>query len=228
MICYSSASMSKTTVQKTIDYVRSRFLKEGSGHDWQHTRRVWETAKFLQSKEGGNLELIEIAALLHCAAEHDIKHPATDKMRMLTMRGIMDVLEIEEEMQEKIITIAQQCRFKGVDTDKPDTIEGKVVQDANWLEVLGAIGIARIFTAGGYLGRTIYDPDKDPKIKASKDVFQKRRREGTSFNYFYEKAFQVVDFISTPTAKAIAEKRLRFTKEYLKQFLVEWNQEDFK
>lgn len=220
--------MSTKLIVRTAEYVQKRLREEGSGHDWFHTYRVWQMARYLQSKEGGDAETIEMAALLHCAAEHDLKKKSDEQVRSYTMMGILDILGIEGDLRENIISIARWCRFKGRDTERPDTLEGKIVQDANFLDVLGAVGIARGFSAGGYLGRPIHDPAIRPLPNASKEVYQKRRKEGTSVNYFYEKPLQILKAINTPTAKKIAEARLAFTNEFLERFFKEWNFEDIQ
>lgn len=220
--------MYPSLIEKTKQHVKARLTREGSGHDWWHTYRVWQTARYLQSQEGGDLEFIEVAALLHCAAEHDLRARADEKIRSLTMAGVLHVLEIDETWHEPIIAIAEGCRFKGKDTKHATTLEGKIVQDANYLDALGAIGLARGFTAGGYLGRVIHDPDVKSVINLSKEMFQKRKREGTSINYFYEKSLRLLSLINTATAKKIATKRLEFMKNFLEEFKLEWDLEDIE
>lgn len=220
------STMADNVIERTAKHVRSRFVREGSGHDWFHTQRVWKLAKFLQSQEGGNLELIELGALLHCAAEHDFKNRQDDQARIYALEGILDVLDINEALQPQIITIAQVCKFRGRDTLRPNTLEGKIVQDANFLDTLGAIGVARGFAAGGYIGRVIHDPENKPNVGVRKDQYYKRKKEGTSINYFYEKPLQLLPFINTPTAKRIAAQRLKFTTAFLEQFEQEWQMED--
>ncbi len=221
------SDMQNSLVKKTAEYVRKRLENEGSGHDWEHTRRIWEMAKRLQKIEGGNLELVELASLLHCAAEHDLKKASNENIRSLTMQGVLDVLDISEEYKTEIITIAQQCRFKGDDTERPTTLEGKIVQDADWLEGLGAIGIARGFAAGGYLGRRIHDARTKAMVNVPKEEYLKRKRSGTSINYFYEKSLRLPKFLNTKTAKRVAVKRLQYLKNFLDQFMKEWDVNDF-
>lgn len=220
--------MYPSLIEKTKQHVKARLMREGSGHDWWHTFRVWQTAKYLQSEEGGNLEFIEVAALLHCAAEHDLRARADEKIRSITMAGVLEALEIEEAWHEPIINIAEGCRYKGRDTQRATTLEGKIVQDANYLDTLGAIGLARGFTAGGYLGRVIHDPEVKQAVNLSKEAYQRRKREGTSINYFYEKSTQLLPLINTVTAQEIAAKRLLFMQNFLNEFKQEWSLEDFK
>lgn len=218
--------MPSELVKKTAAHVEQRLSRDASGHDWFHSYRVWKLAKYLQTKEGGNSELVEMAALLHCAAEHDLRTMQKESLRMYTLMGILDVLEVEGKIREDIINIVQTSHYKGKDTEKPATLEGKIVQDANFLETLGAIGIARAFTAGGYLGRPIHNPVVKPMIRAAKDVYQRRKREGTSINYIYEKPLEIVKILNTETAKKIGAERATFTKLFLDTFLAEWNWHD--
>ena len=216
----------KTVSQRTSDYVRKRLEHELSGHDWHHVERVWKTAAYLQSKEGGNLKVIELAVLLHSAAERDYKAGTDEKVRPLALSGIIDVLDIEEEFKPLIISIIQLCKFRGSETEKPYSLEGKIVQDANWLDSLGAIGIARNFTAGGYIGRKIYDPDIKPKEDLDPLSFIRSKKERTSVAYFYEKAFLIPDMLNTKTGREIAVKRTAYVKDFIKRFLEEWYLQD--
>jgi len=218
--------MSSPLVEKSAQHVEMRLNHDLSGHDWFHTYRVWQLARYLQSKEGGDSETIEVAALLHCAAEHDLRSMQNERLRSYTLMGILDVLEIDGVLRENIIAIAQWCHYKGRDTQRPTTLEGKIVQDANFLETMGAIGIARAFTAGGYLGRSIHDPAASPLPFTSGETYQRRKREGTSINYIYEKPLQLMAFLNTNEAKRLAEKRIAFTKLFLDEFHREWKLED--
>lgn len=218
--------MSQSLVETTAEYVRKQLCNEKTGHDWYHVYRVWQLAKKLQKIEGGDLQLIELSVLLHSAAEPNLKEN-NEKKRSLALWGMLDILELDEAMKNKIITISNQCRYKGAETEVPQTIEGKIVQDANWLDGLGAIGIARVFTAGGYYGRLIHSPETQPVFELNNSGYQKRKLTGTSLNYFFEKTFPVVGRLNTPTAKKIATKRLGFIKKYIEHFTDEWELNDF-
>jgi uncharacterized protein len=206
-----------------MDYVKKRLQSEKTGHDWYHVYRVWHLAKYLQKQEGGDLELIELAALLHSATEENFIKTEDEGFRALAMQGMLDVLEISGEKKDQIIQMANESRFRGADTLKPSSIESAILQDSNWLDGLGAVGIARVFTAGGYLGRPIHDPKQLPIDRASNEQFQRRKREGTSYNYFFEKSFKVAEMLNTETARKIAEKRIKFMKGYLAEFMNNWN-----
>jgi uncharacterized protein len=216
----------KNVIERTVEFVQKHLADEKSGHDWQHVQRVWKTAVYLQSKEGGNLEVIELAALLHTAAERDYKNPPDEKIRPLALSGIFDVLEIAEDLKPLIISIIQASKFHGAESKIPMTLEAKIVQDANWLDSLGAIGIARNFTAGGYIGRKIFNPRVKLGSGLSRKKLQKKKKESSSIAYFYEKAFVIPSLLSTNTAKHIAAKRVDFIKQFVAQFMQEWDMLD--
>jgi len=214
----------QTLVQQTAAYVKTKLLNEPTGHDWYHIERVWKMAKRIQKQEGGDLELIELAALLHDLGDYK-QYEFNELKGSLILRGMMDVLGIEKEMEEKIIKIIDESQFNGNETKVPSTLEGKIIQDADWLEALGAIGIARTFATGGYIHRIIHDPKRKPRRKMSKRDYQMRKQEGTSVNYFYEKAFKLPKIMNTKTGREIAMKREHFLKNYLDEFQAEWEGE---
>jgi len=207
-------------VKKTSDYVRLKLLNEHTGHDWCHVERVWKTAKMLQETEGGNLELLELATLLHDLGDYK-KYNFSEKKGGLALSAMMDVLEIEEEKQRKIIRIISEAEYKGGDTKVPSTIEGKILQDADNLDALGAIGVARTFATGGFIKRMMHDPKRKVRHKLCKEDFQLRKQEGTSLNYFYEKVLKLPSVMNTKKARVIAEKRVEFVKLFIDNFLLE-------
>ena len=209
-------------VKKTLAFVKKQLANEPTGHDYWHVRRVWETAKKIQAVEGGDLELVELAALLHDLG--DYKQLEFDEQKgILVLRGMMDVLEIPADFQKKIITIVEDSMFVGDDTISPATLEGKIIQDADWMENLGAIGIARTFATGGRLKRIIHDPDRRPRKRLPRVVYLHKKIEGTSINFFYEKILKLSEMMNTETAKKMAKEKVQFTKIYLDQFLREWD-----
>lgn len=213
--------MSSELVQKTADYVKLKLYNEPTGHDWYHVERVWRTARGLQAEEGGDLELLELAALLHDLG--DYKHYDLDQSKgFLVLRAMMDILGIEEEREEKIITIVDEAQYNGTETQVPQTIEGKILQDADWLDAIGAIGIARTFATGGQIKRVIHDPRRNLRQRLSKEAYRHRKIEGTSFNYFYEKILKLPEMMNTKTGKALATERAKFVEQYMQEFLAEW------
>lgn len=214
----------QTLVQQTAAYVKAKLSNEATGHDWYHIERVWKMAKKLHKEEGGNLELIELTCLLHDLGDYK-QYEFNEIKGSLVLRGMMDVLGIEKDLEEKIIKIIDESQFNGNETKVPSTLEGKIVQDADWLDALGAIGIARTFATGGYIRRMIHDPKRKPRRKMSKKDYQLRKQEGTSINYFYEKAIKLPKMMNTKTGRAIAMKREQFLRNYIDEFLAEWEGE---
>jgi uncharacterized protein len=212
--------VSQTLIQKTAVYVKAKLMKEFSGSDWSHIERVWKMAKRLQKEEGGDLELVELAALLHDLGDYK-NYEFNEIKGSLVLHGMMDVLDIDEKDQEKLLKIIDEAQYNGNETKVPPTIEGKILQDADWLEALGAIGIARVFATGGYFRRVIHDPKRKPRKNMSKKDYQLRKQEGTSINYFYEKSFKLVKMMNTKTGREIAKKREQFLKNYIEEFLAE-------
>lgn len=196
-------------------------MNEPTGHDWYHIKRVFEIAKKIQAVEGGDGELIELSALLHDLGDYKQLDFDEDK-GILVLRGMMDVLEIPEELQKKIITIVEESMFVGDDTISPSTLEGKIIQDADWIENLGAIGIARTFATGGRIKRVIHDPGRRVRKRLPRSVYLHKKIEGSSFNFFYEKTLKLPAMLNTETGKKIAKERTEFTRIYLDKFLKEW------
>lgn len=222
-----SMAVDSVLIAKTARYVKLKTYYEPAGHDWFHIERVWIMAKYLQAKEGGDLALIEMAALLHNVGDH-FHHEFNEEKGTLALFGMMDILEIGEPLKEKIIAIVNYCKYKGDETKPAGTLEAKIVQDANWLDSLGAIGVARSFAAGGYLGRIMYDPAVMVRTNLSKAVYQKKKREGTTINSFYEKALKLPALMNTPTARQMAEHKVRQIRNFIAQFMKEWEGKDIE
>jgi len=211
-------------IEKTATYVKAKMAGEPTGHDWFHIERVWRTAKLLQQSEGGDLEVVELAALLHDLG--DYKQYAFNEIKgYFVLRGMMDILGIEDELKNRLVKIIDEAQFRGDDTITPTSIEAKILQDADWLEALGAIGIARIFATGGSIQRVLHDPSKKPREVIGKVEYQRRKHEGTSYNYFFEKVLKLPKMMSTATGRALAEERARYTLEFLDEFGSEWRGE---
>lgn len=216
--------MSSSLVETTIEYVKKKLYSESTGHDWRHVERVWKMAKRLQKEEGGDLELIQLAALLHDLGDYK-QYEFNEAKGSLVLHGMMDIVGIEDEVQEKILDIVAESQYNGDDTKPPSTLEAKIVRDADFLEALGAIGVARTFATGGRIKRILHDPDRKPRKKLSKIDYQHKKQEGTSFNYFYEKALKLPLLMSTATGKQLAERRAKYIKDFIEEFLGEWRGE---
>lgn len=213
--------MSSEIIKKTAEYVRQKLMNEPTGHDWFHVERVWRLAKYIQKKEGGDRELVELSALLHDLGDYK-QYAFSETKGSLILHGMMDILDIDEDLQEKIIKNTVESQYCGDETKSASTLEGRIVQDADWLDSLGAIGIARVFATGGNIKRVIYDPERKSRQKLSKREYQTKKTEGTSYNYFHEKILKLPKLLNTKTAKKIAVSRVKFVENFLKQFQDEW------
>lgn len=211
-------------IGRVAQSIKARFARESSGHDWHHIQRVWRQAHKIAEKEGADLEVAELGALVHDIA--DWKFHGGDETvgpreaeRLLRQEGASD------STVEHVVEIVATISFKGAGvTTRMRTLEGQCVQDADRLDALGAIGIARCFAYGGHAGRQIYDPDIPPVLHATAEAYKSAR--GTSFNHFYEKLFLLRERMNTSTGRAMAEARHRYMEDFVAQFLREWNGEE--
>lgn len=209
-------------IQKVKEYVKRELKGEPTGHDWWHAFRVWKMAKKIAKKEGGNLFVIELAALLHDIA--DWKFSGSLKSSSKKARELLEKLGVDEKILKEVCYIIENVSFKGAGVkDKMESIEGKIVQDADRLDVIGAIGIARVFAYDGFMRREIYNPEIKPKFHKTFNDYKKSK--SASINHFYEKILLLKDRLHTKTAKTIGEKRHKFLKLFLKQFFREWKGE---
>jgi uncharacterized protein len=212
--------MNKTEIiQKTERFIESEFRSEGSGHDWFHVDRVRKMALRIGEQEGCDLFIVEMAALLHDL--DDWKLNGTESQNGSKTMKWLGIIELEAEIALHILKITEQVSFKGAGIETPvQSIEAAVVQDADRLDAIGAIGIARTFTYGGHKSRLIYDPSISPVMH---DDFQEyKNNTAPTINHFYEKLLLLKDRMNTDTARAIAEQRHQFMNDYLSQFYEEW------
>jgi len=202
--------------------VREIMGEEGTGHDWWHIYRVLEMAKNIGQQEGANMFVVELAALLHDIADWKF-HEGDDTVGPKLAREILTKHQVTSEVVEQVGEIVEKLSFKGagVAAEMP-TIEGKVVQDADRLDALGAIGVARTFAYGGHAGRPLYDPDNKPVMHQTKEDYFKAKSQGTSINHFYEKLLLLKDRMNTEAAKELAQGRHEFLETYLDRFFQEW------
>jgi uncharacterized protein len=192
-------------VRKTADYVKGEMLGEGSGHDWWHVYRVWRNAKAIAKVEKANLFEVELGALLHDIADWKFAGGNDETGPEMAARWLKK-LDVSENEVSNIQQIIREVSFKGVGGSVvPTTLAGKVVQDADRLDAMGAIGIARCFAYGGFAGREIYNPLIKPVIHKTAEEYKSHK--GTSLNHFYEKLLLIKDMMNTNTAKQIALKR---------------------
>ena len=189
----------------TYAFVKKEFLGEGTGHDYFHLKRVVENALKIGKAENANLFLVELSAWLHDVGDYKL-HDGVDRSEELVKEFLL-TQNLSDELIDKVNEIISQVSFSKA--NPVTSLEAKVVQDADRLDAIGAIGIARAFAFGGSRGRELWNPDQP---------------ESTSVQHFYDKLLKLKDLMNTETAKVIAEKRHRFLEEFLDQFYEEWEQ----
>ena len=210
----------EATIKKTEDYVKKTLEGESSGHDWWHAYRVWKmTVKIAKEEKNSDLFVVQLAALLHDIG--DWKFNKGRDVGQKLAREWLEKLNVEEETISHVCEIIKDISFKGAGVKiKMKTKEGMIVQDADRLDAIGAIGIARCFAYSGWKGSEIYNPKLKPKLHKTFEDY--KNAKSTSINHFYEKLLLLKDLMNTKTAKKIAEKRHRFMKQYLNEFFEEW------
>ena len=210
-------------LKQTRGYAKEKMSHESTGHDWFHVERVVKIAKQIAKKETDtDIFVIELAALLHDIADWKVRN--ANKSEDKVLEEVTQRLKFPNEVKEKILEIVPNMSYsKNLDGRKKLSREGEIVQDADRLDALGAIGIARAFAYGGKKNREIYNPLVTPKNFKSTNSY--RIANGTTINHFYEKLFLLKDLMNTETAKKIASKREKFMKKFLEEFYKEWEGE---
>jgi uncharacterized protein len=209
--------MSAGLIERAKGYVKERFENEFSGHDYFHTLRVFNMATRIARSEGANLEIVQLAALLHDVDDRKIS-PKTHE-NQANAREFLVENGIDGNTVELICQIIREISFGANDT-RPSTLEGECVQDADRLDAIGAIGIARAFAYGGNHQRLMYHPEIKPSLNMTKEEY--RKSESTTINHFYEKLFKLTLLMNTQTAIQIAKEREAYMKEFVDKFLAEW------
>ncbi len=211
-------------LQQTAAYVEAILSDDSSGHDWWHIQRVWKNAVHIGQQEGADLFIVELAALLHDIDDYKLgKGNATDEP--LAAKKWLVQSGVEPTIIFQVLDIIKGLSFKGAKVDTTlTTKEGMVVQDADRLDAIGAIGIGRAFAYGGHKGRAIYDPAIRPQQHDSFEAYKKNT--GPTINHFYEKLLLLKDLMNTKTARRIAQDRHEFMEQFLDRFLMEWEGED--
>lgn len=213
--------MDKVKVINELEvFLKSTFSGEASGHDWHHTNRVRNLSMNIASVEGGNLFVIEAASLLHDVADwkfNDDDLEAGPKKA----RELLSKLNVSDDIIRKVEQIIREVSFKGANVkNEVSTLEARIVQDADRIDAIGAMGIARCFAYGGSKGQEMYDPEHKVQMHGSFEEYKTAKT--TSINHFYEKLLLLKDKMTTPTGKKLAEERHHFMLDFLKQFYKEW------
>jgi uncharacterized protein len=208
-------------VQKTADHVKALFSGEGTGHDWWHVQRVWQTALHIGKEEGADLFVVELAALLHDIADWKF-HGGDEHAGSRAARAWLEGLHVDNAIITHVCTIIDDLSFKGAGGVLPmKSKEGMVVQDADRLDAIGAIGIARAFAYGGSRGRELYNPDVAPQMHATFEEY--KAGKGSTLNHFHEKLLLLKDRMNTASGRRLAQERHAYMAEFLDRFHREWD-----
>jgi uncharacterized protein len=209
------------TINKTKAYLRAEFEKEGTGHDWWHIERVFNNATTIAKKEkGADIFIVQLGALLHDVADFKF-HGGDDTIGGKVAAQWLKKIGVDDATVKKVVHIVDNVSFKGLGVkSKMKSLEGKIVQDADRLDAIGALGIARVFAYGGYKGRPIYNPEGTTKKHKSFSSYKKG--SDSSVHHFYEKLLHVKNLMNTKAGKKMALQRHKFLENYLKEFYAEW------
>jgi len=218
----------KDIIQKTVEYIKQEFSNDSSGHDWWHIYRVWRTAITIceHDAERADSLIVQLAALLHDLDDWKFNNSGeSGDETPLRTKAWLDSFSLDPSITDAVCRIIQQISFKGAGVEnKMDSLEGFIVQDADRLDAIGAIGIARAFAYGGYKNRQLYDPETPPQLHATFEQY--KNSNSATINHFYEKLLLLKDMMNTAAAKRIAEERHKVMVQYLDQFMNEWEGKD--
>ncbi len=211
-------------INNTILFVKNQLAQAEGGHDWFHIERVYKNALLIAEEEECNLTVVKLAALLHDIADSKF-HNGDETIGPKVAREFLESQNVSEDIILHVIAIIENISFKGGNFEnKYHSKELEIVQDADRLDAIGAIGIARTFNYGGFKNRVIYDPNIPPKMNMSKEEY--KNSESPTLNHFYEKLLLLKDKINTKTGKKIAQKRHDFMVTFLSRFYSEWDGEE--
>lgn len=207
-------------IEKTIAYVKAELADAEGGHDWWHIQRVWKTSREILSKENCDALTVELAALLHDIADSKF-NGGDESIGPRKAEAFLRSIDVNEDTTAHVVNIIRHISFKGGNFDQTfSSKELMVVQDADRLDAIGAIGIARAFNYGGFKNRALFDPNIMPNPDQTKEEY--KNSTAPTINHFYEKLLLLKSKMNTETGRAMAERRHEFMVEYLEQFYGEW------
>ena len=212
----------KNWIEKTVAFVKETLQNAEGGHDWWHTYRVWQNARTIAATEQVDLITVELGALLHDIADAKF-HNGDEGIGPAVARAFLLSILVEKDRTEHIENIIRNISFRtniGSNSEKFDSKELAVIQDADRLDAIGAIGIARAFNYGGFKNRSLYDPNVPANLNMTKEEYAKS--SAPTINHFYEKLLLLKSKMKTETGKKMAEDRHSFMEKYLLQFYKEW------
>ena len=209
-----------TLIDKTIFFVKATLAQAEGGHDWFHIERVYKNALLIAESEKCDVEIVQLGALLHDIADSKF-HNGDESIGPKTARTFLESEKVEPTIIDHVIAIIENISFKGGKVERQfSSIELDIVQDADRLDAIGAIGIARTFNYGGFKNRALYNPEIAPNLTMTKEEY--KNNEAPTINHFYEKLLLLKDKMNTQTGKQIAQDRHRYMEDFLEQFYAEW------
>ena len=210
-------------IAKTILFVKEKLENAEGGHDWFHIERVYKNAVLISKNEVCDTTIVQLGALLHDIADSKF-HNGDETIGPRVAREFLESEKVDDEVITHVVNIIENISYKGGNFEKKFTsIELDIVQDADRLDAIGAIGIARTFNYGGFKNRTLYDPEIAPNSSMTKEEYKKN--DSPTLNHFYEKLLLLKDKMNTKTGKQIAQERHRYMEGFLAQFYAEWEGE---
>jgi len=210
-------------IKNTINFVKKQLEDAEGGHDWFHIERVFKNALLIAENEDCNVTVVKLGALLHDIADSKF-YDGDEKIGPKTARIFLESQNVSEDIISHVIAIIENISFKGGNFEKKfNSKELEIVQDADRLDAIGAIGIARTFNYGGFKNRPLHNPSIQPNLNMSKEEY--KNSESPTLNHFYEKLLLLKDKMNTETGKEIAQKRHNFMITFLAQFYAEWDGE---
>ena len=221
MKCFTFANMTQEeTINATITFVKTTLKDAEGGHDWWHIHRVWQLAKEIAQAEKVNLHIVELGALLHDIADSKF-HNGDESVGPQKAYTFLKSLHVEDYIISHVEAIINNVSFKGGKVERTfNSPELDVIQDADRLDAMGAIGIARTFNYGGFKNRELYNPEIPPNLEMSKEEY--KNSTAPTINHFYEKLLLLKALMNTTTGRAMAEHRHTFMEEFLSEFYKEW------
>lgn len=210
-------------INNTIVFVKKQLQHSEGGHDWFHIERVYKNAIAIASTEECDITIVMLGALLHDIADSKF-HDGDESIGPIIAKEFLKNQSVSNEIIQHVVAIIENCSFKGGNFEsKFNSKELEIVQDADRLDAIGAIGIARTFNYGGFKNRPLYDPEIAPNLNMSKEEYKKS--EAPTLNHFYEKLLLLKDKMNTESGKRLAQNRHRYMEMFLSQFYAEWNGE---
>ena len=210
-------------IDHTVEFVKNQLSGAEGGHDWWHIYRVWKTALRLAEEENADLFVVNLGALLHDIADAKF-YGGDEEIGPRKAEAFLRSVDVEKPVIDQVLLIIRYVSFKNRnELPKSVSLELQIVQDADRLDAIGAMGIARAFSYGGFKGRALYDPNIKPNPNQSKEEY--KAAKAPTINHFYEKLLLLKDMMNTSAGKQMAAQRHQFMETYLEQFYAEWEGE---